>query len=53
MVKYSMIKHPILLNLVIIKIGIMGLRGIGLLSIKKPSVTPKIKSFQKLGVLGI
>ena len=53
MVKYSIIKHQKLPNLAILKLGIMGFRGIGLLSSKIVPVTPKIKNFQNLGVLGI
>ena len=53
MVKYSIIKHQKLPNLAILKLGIMGYRGIWLLSSKIEPVTPKIKNFQNLGVLGI
>ena len=53
MVKYSIIKHQKLPNLAILKLGIMWFRGIGLLSSKIVPVTPKIKNFQNLGVLGI
>ena len=47
------IKHPKPPNLAILKLGIRGFRGIGLLSSKIVPVTPKIKNFQNLGVLGI
>ena len=53
MVKYLILKHLKLPNLSILKLGIMGFRGNGLLSSKIVPVTPKIKNFQKLGVLGI
>ena len=47
------IKHPKPPNLAILKLGIRGFRGIGLLSSKIVPVTPKIKNFQNSGVLGI